>query len=508
MASIRLVSLYASLLLGVTLAGCTSPPPPPPGPPTYRGVALRLGVLGDVPALRSARALANDWAAVHECEVAAGDGAGGADVLIFPAAKLGDLVDSGTLRALPESLFRRKVAEGEVTTPAEGESAAPEGEEAWSPDAFPEVLAARAGRYGEDLMALPYATSALVLAYRRDAFEKPELQQAAQEAGVKLGPPATWEELDALARFLNEKDWAGNGRPGAGLAVPLAEDARERLGEAIFIARAASLGQHPDQYSFLFDYDSMEPRLGLPFFAETLGGIAAWKGDGPEGCGSFDAEAARAAFRDGKAAMLIDRAEMAARWSDPANPHAVAVAQLPGSARVYNTLIKEYEPADPANPAIVLPGIGGWMVGISSKLEGKQVEAAVELAKVLAGKDAAPLVARDPEHPALSAHTSALNRPAAIPGLDARSWSRAVLKTLGSGRARPALRLPGIDAYDADLDRAVARAAAGEVPGTILDEVARGWRERIAAGGKDRLRWHYCRGLNDVQVDAEPPAKR
>lgn len=514
MTSARRKSLFAALACGVA-AGCpASAPPPPAGPPSYEGVSLRVEAIGEPPALReAAKILINDWADNHHCKAALADGQGGDwDVLVFPAERLGELMDAGRLAKLPESLFRQPApAAGQGASSAEGGTppAAPADVEdgSWVPGVFPEPYVRRVARYGKDLVALPYATSTLVLAYRRDAFEKPEVRQAAEQAGIKLEAPATWEELDALARFLNGQDWDGDGKPGAGLAAALKDDPRERLAGELFVARAASLGQHPDQYSFLFDYDSMEPRLGLPLFAEALKGVAGWKEAGPEGCAGFDAEAARAAFREGKAAMLLDRAEMAARWTDPANPHPVLVARLPGSARVYNAMIKEYGESNPADSAVVLPGGGGWLVGVSSTLDAKETEAAIGLAKVLAGKEAAALVGRDSAHPALSVHTDINSRPAPIPGVDSRSWSRAVLRILGSTRSRPGLRLPEAESYAADLDGAVARAAAGEAPEAVLADLTSRWSGRVAAGGKERLRWHYCRGLNDVHTEESPPAK-
>ena len=44
----------------------------------------------------------------------------------------------------------------------------------------------------------------------------------------------------------------------------------EGLGNATFLARAASLGQHPDQFSFLFDSDKMAPRIDTEPFVEAL----------------------------------------------------------------------------------------------------------------------------------------------------------------------------------------------------------------------------------------------
>ena len=133
------------------------------------------------------------------------------------------------------------------------------------------------------------AASALVLVYRRDAFERETNRAAAVEKGLKLEPPKTWEQLDALARFFHGRDWNGDGNPDSGISLVLGADS-EGLGDATFLARAASLGQHPDQYSFLFDSSKMEPRIETVPFVEALAGLIALKAAGPPGMERFDAD--------------------------------------------------------------------------------------------------------------------------------------------------------------------------------------------------------------------------
>ena len=58
-------------------------------------------------------------------------------------------------------------------------------------------------KYGSDRLGLPLGGTALVLVYRRDAFTRPANLAAAGTAGIKLEPPATWGQLDALAEVLS-----------------------------------------------------------------------------------------------------------------------------------------------------------------------------------------------------------------------------------------------------------------------------------------------------------------
>ena len=141
-------------------------------------------------------------------------------------------------------------------------------------------------KYGPERVALPCGGSALVLVYRRDAFESDRNREAAQQAGLSLEqPPATWPQLDALARFFQGRDWNGDGTPDHGIALALGADT-EGVGDATFLARAASLGLHRDHYSFLFDADDMAPRIDSPRLSRPCGvwsrsrraGPPAWSG--------------------------------------------------------------------------------------------------------------------------------------------------------------------------------------------------------------------------------------
>ena len=102
----------------------------------------------------------------------------------------------------------------------------------------------------------------------------------------------TWAQLDALARFFQGRDWSGDGKPEHGIVLAMGSDP-EGIGDALFLARAASLGQHRDHYSFLFDSDAFTSRVDSPPFVEALKGLVAWKALGPPGVERFDATAAR-----------------------------------------------------------------------------------------------------------------------------------------------------------------------------------------------------------------------
>ena len=199
---------------------------------------LVVGVVGDPAILPSIKAQRGEWAAqtgaeLRSCDAPVDPGARRVDVLVFPGDRMGDLVDVRALAVLPDSAVI-------PPEPTAGGEPAPEP----PPDDFKYkdiALAYRdqVARYGPDRMALPIGGSALVVAFRRSAFDDPANQEAAKAAGLALEPPRTWEQFDALARFFHGRDWDGDGSPESGVAIAWGPDP-EGVGDAIFLARAAA----------------------------------------------------------------------------------------------------------------------------------------------------------------------------------------------------------------------------------------------------------------------------
>ena len=363
-------------------------------------------------------------------------------------------------------------------------------------------------RYGNDRLALPCGGSALVLVYRRDAFESEANRAAAQQAGLTLEAA---DDLDA-ARC------PGQVLPGPRLERRRQPDSRHRagargrtpegVGDATFLARAASLGQHRDHFSFLFDSDDMTPRIDTPAVRRGPAGSGrAGRHAGPPGMERFDAAAARESFRTGKVAMLIDRAERAATWS---HGKPVGVAPLPGSDRVFEPIRKEWMPAraDECTRAICPTAAAGW-----------SGSAAGSRARSSRRRSTSPSTWPAPRTPIASAPSGRFPCCRSAPA----RWGRACptrprprTSTPGSGRTRsagpcwpsescPGLRIPGADGYLSDLAKGRVAAAGGEAPEKALEAVAKAWTERTKAAGPKRQLWHYRRSLNSLVTLPQPP---
>ena len=346
-----------------------------------------------------------------------------------------------------------------------------------------------------------------MLIYRRDAFERDANIAAAKEKGLKLEAPKTWEELDALARFFQGRDWDGDGSPDHGIALVLGADA-EGLGNATFLARAASLGQHPDHFSFLFDSEKMTPRIDTDPFVEALQAAIAWKASGPPGMEKFDADAARAlvpyrqgcpADRSGRAIRdLVSR--QAGRRGPAAGLEAGLRSQLPrrGSRR-------------PSSQRAQLPPARWWLADRSPSrthrdpaMTRRSTSSSIWPAPRAPG--ASPRRAGVPDAPIPDQPDEPGSaRPTTAPDIDSRLWSDAVSRTLLADRVVPGLRIPDADGYLDDLAKGRQAALAGEAPRKALEGVARAWAERTKARGPKRQLWHYRRSLNLRATSPEPP---
>ncbi len=503
------------LLVGVFGTGCQQTSDAPKNPaPSFPGITLRIGAVDDVPILAGVRPQLGEWEASRHGNAVIRDepvtlqSVTEVDIVLLPAQRLGDLVDAGALAKIPNAaVVPPKPTDSEAGDQGrrEQDQAGPALDDVFRYMDIAPGYREQVSRYGPDRLALPCGGSALVLVYRRDAFERAPNKAAAKQAGLTLEPPTRWEQLDALAKFFHGRDWNGDDKPDQGIAITLGADA-EGVGDATFLARAASLGQHRDHYSFLFDSDKMTPRIETPPFAQALRDLVALKGYGPPGMEGFDADRARAAFRTGEVALLIDRAERADTWS---HGKPIAVAPLPGSDRVYEPIRKEWIPASPRNAPGYLPRGGGWLIAINAQLSGTQLEAAIDFAKYLAGPENAPRIRGERAFPMLPVRTSQMGQglpdPMSAPDVDSRLWSDAVSRTLLGERVVPGLRIPQADLYLADLTRGRVAAAGGVAAEEALAAVAKAWTERINGYGSKRALWHYRRSLNRLVTLPEPP---
>lgn len=519
----RFVQPSLWLVIGVcslwNVAGCGGGVSEPSKPASaLKGAKIVVVAVDDAAILPTVTSQRGEWEASREasCSVlekaVTSDSLGNSHVLIFRGDRLGDLVDIGALAVLPERLFQPRPA-----TDTDTRSDADDGEPKFDSSEgdvlqFSDVIPAfrnQVSKYGNDRIALPYGGSALVLVTNRAAFERVENKAEAKAIGIALEAPKTWTELDALARFFQGRDWNGDGTNDFGIAIPFAADS-DGIGDAIYLARATSLAQHKDHYSLLFDSDTMEPRLTTPPFIEALQKLVNLKAFGPPGVEAFDPGKAREAFRKGNVAFLIDRAEEARRWGG-GGVKVIVISQLPGSERVYEPSRKLWEKPESLNRPTYLPFGGGWLAAVSASATGREREAAIDFIKYLVNPETSNRIRSDRDFPMLPVRgaqvAQGLTDPRSAPGVEPRSWSEGVGKTLLAPRVVPGLRIPQAAGYLADLTKGRIAAATGKSAEEALKSVADAWNVRTKSLGVDRQLWHYRRSLNSMVTAPKPPAR-
>src|SRR5262249_43498629 len=125
-------------LVVLVLSGCATKPAAPAAPSRpYQGIELVLGALGDPKALEAVAAQRGEWAESQgtTVQVQPGDPKG-ADVLIFPGDRLGELVAAKVLIALSDS-FVEPAASPSPSPPSESDATP---ERASDPLAFSDVV--------------------------------------------------------------------------------------------------------------------------------------------------------------------------------------------------------------------------------------------------------------------------------------------------------------------------------------------------------------------------------
>ena len=268
------------------LAGCPRPESGPKEKPVERplaGVKLRLAVADD-PALAAAIVrVRGEWnvqtgaelevVETREKDLTAAD-ALPADAVLCASHLVGDLAERKLLAPVPQKILR---------------------DAEW--DGIFELIKLREAAWGNQIMAVPFGSPVFCCYYRADLLEK-----------LGRRGPQTWAEYQDLAKLLAQDDsplplGEGQGVRAAwcGTIEPLAPG----WGGLVLLARAAPYAKHRDNYSTLFDIETMAPLVAGPPMVQALEELAAAAKLGPTDPFQYDPTAARAAFWRGECGMAL-----------------------------------------------------------------------------------------------------------------------------------------------------------------------------------------------------------
>lgn len=232
------------------------------------------------------------------------------------------------------------------------------------------------------------------LAYRKDYYDNEEFANAWAESGAEgeWAPPTTWTQVNAQSKFLAGKTDPLTGLPAYGFLDPL-KITWGGFGFYFLADRAAPYAKHPGDPAWLFDPDTMKPRVNNPGFVraiqEVMDLIAT---DGAYPPDQMNADPNTTAFQQflagtGGAVCWWGDVGSNARTSDTSVVgDVVGFSTNPGADAVWNSKTGEWE--EKANEAPNNAYIG-WGVYVTNRVSGDEQKrkAAWSAAAHLGGKD-------------------------------------------------------------------------------------------------------------------------
>jgi multiple sugar transport system substrate-binding protein len=392
-----------------------------------------------------------------------------ADVILYPSYLLGEL------------------AERDLIEPLDTEDAA---DPIFDRQGLFELIRLREIVWGSKVYAVPLGSPQFTLFYRKDIFAKLELE-----------PPSTWEQYQALAKQLSDRSAIGDlaspdDQEWRGTVEPLAPT----WAGPMLLARAAAYARHRNQYSTLFDFNSMEPLIASPPIEralEELAAIAAKESDA-----RHTPQEVRRIFLAGQSAMAItwpSRADDASVATTTDRGDWIGVAELPGSRDVYNYATQSWEqrPTDERSHVSLIASDG--RLGSVTK-DCRRKKHALGMLFMISGNELGTTIGSASSHTTLFRETQIGQESVwvdqELEGAPARQYAEVVQAAQNGAAWLDAIRIPGRDKYVAALDQAVASVLAGEATASEALKVASGdWNRMTDSMDRDSQQKAYMRSL-------------
>ncbi|MFL5260271.1 MAG: twin-arginine translocation signal domain-containing protein [Hyphomicrobiales bacterium] len=227
--------------------------------------------------------------------------------------------------------------------------------------------------------------------YRTDVFSDPELAKAWKAEGNEgdWGEPRTWQKVQAVNKFLKGKKL--NGQDVYGYLDPA--KGWGGFGFYFLESRATAYAKHPNDKAWLFDIDTMKPRVNNPAFVRAIQDVIdSLPGEPPDQINADPGTTAFQQFLAGTGSMLSwwgDVGSMARTSDTSVIGNTVNFSILPGSDDVYNSKTGKWDKL-PSGPNFA-PNMAyiGWGVYVMARVDSdeKKKKAAWSAAAHLGGKD-------------------------------------------------------------------------------------------------------------------------
>lgn len=330
--------------------------------------------------------------------------------------------------------------------------------------------------------------------YRTDYFSDPELAEAWKAEGNEgeWGVPRTWQQVQAATKFLHGRQVAG--QDAYGYLDPMKPWGG--FGFYFLASRATAYAKHPDDKAWLFDIDTMKPRINNPAWVRAIQDILDSKAYQP--ADQLNADPNTTGFQQ----FLFGTGSMLSWWGDIGSNARTSDSSvigdvcgfdiLPGSDDVYNAKTGEWEtPSDGPNFAPNMAYIG-WGIYVMARVDSdpKKHKAAWSAAAHLGGKDLSLWTSAYPSgfQPYRKSHFNISEWTAA--GYDEAfitSYLNSQSNSYNHPNAAIEPRIPGIFQYYSVAEDELAKVFAGAVDAqTGADNIAAAWEKITDSIGRER----------------------
>ena len=332
--------------------------------------------------------------------------------------------------------------------------------------------------------------------YRTDVFADPTLAQAWKDEGHEgdFAVPVTWQQVQEVTEFLKGKTDPLAGGPAYGYLDPL--KGWGGFGFYFLESRATAYAKHPDDPAWLFDPETMKPRVNNPAFVRAIQDVLdVIDAQPPDQINADPGTTAFQQFLAGTGSMLSWWGDVGsnARTSDTSVVGDVCgFSILPGSDDVYNSATGQWDtlsggPNFAPNMAYI-----GWGVYVMARVDGdeKKHKAAWSAAAHLGGRDISLWMAAYPSgfQPYRNSHFNYDEWEQA--GYD-RAFIEDYLSSNGDSYNHPNAaiepRIPGIFQYYSVAEDELAKTFAGQYGSAQegADAIAAAWEKLTDQIGRD-----------------------